>query len=112
MPAVKVHVRKNDMVMVRTGKDKGKTGKVLKVIPEKNRIIVEKINFVKEFIRPDRSKNIQGGIMEKEAPIPASRVMIYCEECGQGVRARTKVLPDGTRARSCGRCSTPLEKTK
>lgn len=112
MPVVKVHVRKNDMVMVRTGKDKGKTGKVLKVIPEKNRIIVEKINFVKEFIRPDRSKNIQGGIMEKEAPIPASRVMIYCEECAQGVRVRSKILTDGTRARICGRCSTPLEKSK
>lgn len=112
MPMLKVHVRKNDTVFIRSGKDKGKTGKVLKVIPEKNRVVVEKINFVKEFIRPDRSKNIKGGIMEKEAPIPASRVMLFCEECDQGVRPRIRVMPDGTRTRTCGRCNTPLEKTK
>lgn len=76
--------KKNDVVIVRSGKDRGKTGKVLRVIPEKNRLLVERINFVKVFVRPDRSQNVQGGIMEKESPIHVSRVMLYCEECGRG----------------------------
>ena len=72
---------------------------------------LEKINFVKIFVRPDRSQNIQGGIMEKEAPLPVSRVMLYCQECGRGVRARYKVLEDGTKIRVCSRCQTNLEKS-
>ena len=83
-----ISLRKNDVVIVVKGKDKGKTGKILKVIPEKNRAVVEKVNFVKEFIRPDRSKNIQGGIMEREAPIQVSNLMLFCSECNQGVRMR------------------------
>jgi len=103
--------KKNDQVIVRSGKDRGKTGKILKVIPEENRVVVEKINFVKIFVRPDRSQNIQGGIMEKEAPLPVSRVMLYCQECGRGVRARYKILEDGTKIRVCSRCQTNLEKS-
>lgn len=108
----RLSLRKNDIVVVKQGKDKGKTGKVLKVFPDKGRVIVERINFVKEFIRPDRSKNIQGGIMEKEAPIPVSRLMIWCEECEQGVRIRTKRLDDGSRVRVCPKCEISLEKQK
>jgi large subunit ribosomal protein L24 len=108
----KIALRKNDVVIVKTGKDKGKTGKVLVVLPEKNKVIVEKVNFVKEFIRPDRSRNIQGGIMEKEAPIHVSNVMIYCSECGQGVRARSKTLDDGSKIRTCAKCETIIEKQK
>jgi len=84
----KMLVRKNDTVIVISGKDKGKTGKVLKVIPEKRKIIIEKINFIKEFIRRDQSKNVQGGIMEKESPLHVSNVMLYCSECAQGVRVK------------------------
>lgn len=105
-------IRKNDVVIVRQGRDKGKTGKVLVVFPENRRAIVEKVNFVKEFIRPDRSKNVQGGIMEKEAPLPLSRLMLYCDECSQGVRVRTKRLGDGTKMRICPKCETSLEKQK
>ena len=105
-------IRKNDIVIVKQGKDKGKTGKVLVVFPEKRKAIVERINFVKEFIRPDRSKNKQGGIMEKEAPIPMSRLMLYCEECGRGVRVRTRIHEDGTKARVCQKCDASLEKQK
>jgi large subunit ribosomal protein L24 len=108
----KMWIKKNDVVIVKQGKDKGKTGKVLMVFPEKQRIIVERINLVKEFIRPDRSKNVQGGIMEKEAPIPASRLMLYCDDCEQGVRHRTKRLEDGSRIRTCPKCETSLEKQK
>ncbi len=108
----KLNIRKNDHVIVITGKDKGKTGKVLKVVPEKRRVIVEKLNFAKEFIRQDQSKNIQGGIMEKEAPIHVSNVKIYCQECGQGVRVRSKKLEDGSKVRVCSKCDMTLEKTE
>ncbi len=104
-------IRKNDMVIVRQGKDKGKVGKVLAVHPDKRRAVVERVNFVKEFIKPDRSKNIQGGIMDKEAPIPLSRLMLYCEECQAGVRPRSKRLEDG-RARVCPKCEAGLDRVK
>lgn len=102
--------KKNDLVVVRSGKDRGKTGKILKVIPEKNRVLVERINMVKVFVRPDRSQNVQGGIMEKEAPIHVSKVMLYCNDCGRGVRFRHKILEDGTKIRICARCQANLEK--
>ena len=106
----KIRLKKNDMVYVRKGKDKGKTGKVLMIMPETNRVIVEKINYVKEFIRPDRSKNVQGGIMDKEAPIQVSNVLLFCASCEQGVRSKVRTLEDGTRVRSCAKCGTSLEK--
>ena len=106
----KMKIRKNDEVIVLNGKDKGKTGKVLRVNPEKRTVIVEKIKFAKEFIRRDQSKNIQGGIMEKEAPIHVSNVMLYCSECAQGVRARTKRLEDGSKIRVCAKCDISIEK--
>jgi large subunit ribosomal protein L24 len=105
-------LKKGDVVIVRKGKDKGKTGKVLMIIPEKNRVIVEKVNFVKEFIRPDRSRNIQGGIMEKEAPLSVANVMFYCPECERGVRVKRKELEDGSRIRVCRKCELSLEKQK
>ena len=108
----KMKLRKNDEVIVLTGKDKGKTGKVLKIIPEKQRVIVEKLNFAKEFIRRDQSKNIQGGIMEKEAPIHISNLKLYCSECAQGVRTRTKILEDGSKTRVCSKCENSFEKQK
>jgi large subunit ribosomal protein L24 len=108
----KMLFRKNDFVIVRNGKDKGKTGKILKVIPEKERVVVEKINFSKEFIRRDQSKNIQGGIMEKEAPIHVSNLMLYCSECGQGVKVRNRKLEDGSKIRVCAKCEASLEKQK
>ncbi len=106
----KMKIKKNDIVFVSQGKDKGKTGKVLKVIPEKKRVIVEKTNFIKEFIRRDQSKNVSGGIMEKEGPIHISNLMVYCSECGQGVRVRTKILGDGSKSRVCSKCDISLEK--
>lgn len=108
----KLLLKKGDEVIVIAGKDKGKTGKILKVIPEKNKVVVEKINFIKEFIRRDQSKNVQGGIMEKEAPMHASNVMLYCSECGRGVRARVVELRDGSRSRVCSKCESSLEKQK
>ena len=106
----RMNIRKNDEVIVLKGKDKGRTGKVLRVNPEKRTVIVEKIKFAKEFIRRDQSKNIQGGIMEKEAPVHVSNVMLYCSECAQGVRARTKILEDGSKIRVCAKCDMSMEK--
>ncbi len=105
-------LKKNDVVVVRSGRDKGKTGKVLKVMPDKGRIIVEKVHFVKEFIRPDRSKNVQGGIMEKEAPFSASNVQLYCPDCGRGVRIRYKTMEDKSRVRVCVKCEASFERAK
>lgn len=108
----KIQLKKNDVVAVIRGKDKGKTGKVLKLIPETNRVIVERINFSKHFVKADRSRNTQGGVMEKEAPIAVSNVMLYCAECGQGVRTRIRRLEDGSKIRLCHRCETLIERQK
>ena len=108
----KIQLRKNDMVVVTKGKDKGKTGKVLKLFPETNRVIVERVNFSKHFVKADRSKNVQGGVMEKETPIHVSNVMLFCSECGQGVRARSRRAEDGTKTRVCDKCESLIEKMK
>ncbi len=108
----KISLKKNDLVVVIRGKDKGKQGKVLKLIPETNRVIVERVNFSKHFVKADRGKNQQGGVMEKESPIAVSNVMLYCSECGQGVRARTRRLEDGSKTRLCHRCETMIERQK
>jgi len=105
----KLPFKKNDVVIVISGKDKGKTGKVLKVIPEKERIIVEKVNLIKEFIRRDQSRNIQGGVMEKEAPIHVSNLMLFCSECGRGVRVKKKRLEEGSTMKVCYRCDSTIE---
>jgi large subunit ribosomal protein L24 len=105
----KVMFKKNDLVVVISGKDKGKTGKILKVFPEKNKVVVEKVNFIKEFIRRDQSRNVQGGVMEKEAPIHVSNLMLYCTECGRGIRMRKKILEDGSKIRMCYKCESTIE---
>ncbi len=105
----KLPFKKNDTVIVIGGKDKGKTGKVLKVIPGKERVVVEKVNLTKEFIKRDQSRNIQGGVMEKEAPIHVSNLMLYCSECGRGVRIKKKRLEDGSTIKVCYRCDTTIE---
>lgn len=108
----KIQLKKNDIVVVLKGKDKGKTGKVLKLFPETDRIIVERVNFSKHFVKADRSKNVQGGVMEKETPIHVSNVMLFCPECGQGVRVRKRMLEDGSKSRICAKCEILIEKPK
>ena len=108
----KIQLKKNDVVIVTHGKDKGKTGKILKLFPETNRVIVERINFSKHFVRANRSKNVQGGVMEKETPIHVSNVMLFCSECGQGVRARNRRLEDKSLIRLCHKCDSQIEKQK
>lgn len=103
-----LHVKKNDTVMVIAGKDKGKVGKVLKVLRKENRVIVEKVNIVKKHVRP--SPKSKGGILEKESPIHVSNVMIYCEKCGKGVRVGRRILEDGKKVRYCKKCNEVIDK--
>ncbi|OPY78503.1 MAG: 50S ribosomal protein L24 [Syntrophorhabdus sp. PtaU1.Bin058] len=102
------HVKKNDLVMVTNGKDKGKTGKVLRIIKKKDRLIVEKVNMVKRHVKP--SQKSKGGIMEKESPIHLSNVMLYCEKCAKPVKAGKRILEDGKKIRFCKKCEEVLDK--
>ena len=104
--AVKLKVKVGDTVKVISGEDKNKkdnTGKVQKVFPETGRIIVEGINMVKKHQKP-RGQGMPGGIIEKEAPISASNVMVICESCGEPSRMGARVLEDGTKERYCKKC--------
>ena len=109
MEKVKVHIKKNDMVMVTTGKEKGKSGKVLRVIPEKRQAIVEKLNFIKRHAKPSQQVR-QGGIIEKEAPITLSNLMVICPKCNRPVRTGTKKLEDQKSVRVCRKCEEVLDK--
>ena len=92
-------IRKNDQVMVRAGKDRGKKGRVLSVVPGKNRVIVEGVNVIKRHTRPNPQKNIKGGIVEREASIHASNVMLLDPDTNEPTRVGKKVLSDGSRVR-------------
>ncbi len=102
---------KNDQVVVITGEDRGKTGRVLKVIREKSRVIVEKINFVKRHTKP-RGQKTQGGILEREAPVHISNVMHLCPKCQTGVRVTMKRASDGKRERYCARCGETIPRVR
>lgn len=93
-----MRLKKNDTVRVISGEDKGKEGKILKVFPDKHRIIVEKVNMIKRHTRPSKAVP-QGGIIEKEAPINETNVMLVCPKTGKPTRVGMQVLADGSRAR-------------
>jgi large subunit ribosomal protein L24 len=109
MSKKKSYIRKNDKVMVIAGKEKGKIGAVLKVISEKEGIIVEKLNMVKRHTRPG-GKGAKGGIIEKEAPINISNLMLVCGKCAEITRIGKKVLEDGSKVRFCKKCGEILDK--
>jgi large subunit ribosomal protein L24 len=95
---------------VTTGKDRGKRGRVLKVLPEKNRVIVEGVNFIKRHTKPNPQRNIKGGLVEREAPLHASNVQLVCPECGQATRLGRKILEDGRKVRICRKCEGVVDK--
>jgi large subunit ribosomal protein L24 len=95
--------RRNDQVIVIAGDDRGKTGRVLMVLRDADRLIVERVNFVKRHTKP-RSQTVQGGILEKEAPVHVSNVMHLCPKCQMGVKITIKPASDGKRERYCRRC--------
>ena len=107
---VRIRLKKNDTVQVIAGRDAGKQGKILKVFPEKNRVIVQGVGFTKKHTRPNPQRNIKGGIAEREAPIHASNVMIVCGECGRRTRIGARTLPDGKKVRICRKCEGVLDK--
>ena len=109
MIASKMHVKKNDLVMVVKGKEKGKSGRILRVLPEKERVIIEKINFVKRHARP-HGKQRQGGILEKEAPLHISNVMLLCEKCNKPVRIGHRMVEGSKKARYCRKCGEIFDK--
>ncbi len=103
-----LHVKKGDTVVVVTGKDAGTQGKVLTADPKKGKITVEKVAIVHKHQKPTQA-NPQGGIMDKEAPIDASNVMIYCPKCKQGVRISKKANKAGDFERVCAKCGAKLD---
>ncbi len=103
----KLHVRKGDNVIVLSGKDKGKKGKVLSVIPKSGKVIVEGVAMATKHKKP-RSQADVGGILHQETPIYACKVMHICDKCGQPTRIARKVLEDGTIARVCKKCNEIL----
>ena len=107
---VRIRLRKNDTVEVIAGRDAGKRGRVLKVLPAKNRVLVQGVSFIKKHTRPNPQRNIKGGILEREAPLNASNVMIICNECNKRTRIGAKRLADGRKTRICRHCQGVLDK--
>jgi len=104
----KIQIKKDDKVKVIVGKDKGKIGKVLKVDKKKNRLLIEKINLIKRHAKPS-AKNRQGGIVEGEAPIVISNVMIVCNKCLSPTRVKMQHLEDGKKIRLCVKCGEAID---
>jgi large subunit ribosomal protein L24 len=103
--------RKNDQVVVISGDDRGKSGRILKVMRDKDRVIVERVNFIKRHTKA-RGAGQQGGILEREAPIHVSNVMHLCPKCQMGVRVTAKPGSEGKRERYCGRCGETIPRVK
>ena len=97
-------IKKNDQVLVRAGKDKGKTGKVLKVFLKDNHAIVEGINFIKKHVKKTRDDK-KGGIISKESPIALSKLLVFCKQCNRGTKVGYSMLKDGTKSRFCKKCN-------
>ena len=110
MPVMGSPIRKNDNVLVISGRDRGKRGRVLRVIPAKTRVIVEGVNFIKKHTKANPQKNIKGGIVEREASLHASNVQIVCPECGAPTRIGSRRLDDGRRVRFCRKCKGAVDK--
>jgi large subunit ribosomal protein L24 len=110
MSRLQTPIRKNDQVLVMSGKDRGKRGRVLRVLPDKNRLVVEGVNFVKRHTKPNPSKNVKGGVVEREAALHASNVQLVCPECGTATRIGRRLLEDGRKVRICRKCDGVVDK--
>ena len=107
---MKLSLRKNDEVLVISGRDSGKRGRVLRVVPEKGRVVVEGVNLIKRHTRPNPQKQVKGGIVEREAAIHASNVMLVCPDTSKPTRVGHKVLDDGRRVRVSRRSGGVIDK--
>ena len=107
--AGKFHLKKDDIVQVVAGKEKGKKGKVLSLMPDQSRVKIEKLNMVKRHMKGD-GKTRQAGILEIESSIHISNVLLVCDKCGKGVRIKRKKLEDGKRVRICQKCGEVMDR--
>jgi large subunit ribosomal protein L24 len=105
MAKVKVNIKKNDQVLVTTGRNRGARGRVLRVLAEANKAVVEHVNMVKRHTRPNPGKGVAGGILEKEGPIQIANLRLICPECGEPSRIGRKRLDDGRGVRVCKSCA-------
>ena len=103
------HVRRGDTVAVIAGRERGKRGKVLRVLPAAGRVIVEKVNMMKKHQRPTQ-KLRQGGIIEREGPLALSNVLVVCPSCDKPSRTGVKILTDGRKVRVCRRCNESIDR--
>ena len=108
---IKLHVKKGDMVVVLSGKDKGKKGKVIEALPKKGKVVVEGINKVKRHTKASQ-KMPQGGILVKEAALSSSKVMLVCPACDKPTRIKKTALASGAMARTCKKCGEIIDKEK
>ena len=97
-------------MVVITGKDRGKRGRVLKVVADTNRLVVEGVNVIKRHTKPNPQRSIKGGVVEREAALHASNVQSVCPECGKPTRVGTKILGDGRKVRVCRKCEGVVDK--
>jgi len=108
----KMKIKKGDQVKVVSGKEAGKTGKVMRVETEERRVVLERLNMMKKHTKPNPKKNPQGGVIEREAPIDVSNVMLVCPACGEPTRVGYRVGEDGSKVRVCRRagCGRDIDK--
>jgi len=115
MAATKFKIKKDDNVQVIAGKDAGKTGKVLRVLPEENRVLVEKLNMIKRHTKPRPAPRasgqqvIPGGVIEREAPLHISNVQLICPACGKPSRVGFRINSDGNKVRVCRACDKDVD---
>ena len=109
MSRLQTPIRRNDNVVVTTGKDSGKRGRVLKVLPTKNRLVVEGVNLIKRHTRPNPAKNIKGGVVQREAALHASNVQLVCPDCGKMTRIAHRIQGD-RKVRVCSKCEGVVDK--
>jgi large subunit ribosomal protein L24 len=101
-------IKKNDTVILLSGDEKGKSGRVLSILPSKDRVIIERLNMIKKHMKPSK-QYAQGGIIEKEAPVYMSKVMLVCPKCSKPTRIGNTILENGKKIRSCKKCGEVVE---
>ncbi len=106
---IRLKLKKEDIVQVIAGKEKGKKGKIMALFPDESRVQIEKLNIFKRHIKADQ-KNNQGGIVDREGKINVTNVLLVCDKCGKGVRIKRKRLEDGKRVRLCCKCGEVIDK--
>lgn len=106
--ANKIHVKKGDSVLVLSGKDKGKKGKVLSVVPSDSMVLVEGVNMVTKHIKP-KGRYQQGGLVHQESPVNSAKVMLVCDKCGSPTKISKRLLENGQKARTCKKCNEIID---